>query len=70
MIEELNQIEKSRCWELVSRPYDKNVIGAKWLFKKTLNENGEIVRKKDRLVYKGYDHVEGEDFDETFALIA
>ena len=32
-----------------------------------LNENGEIVRNKSRLVCKGYDQVKCEDFDETFA---
>jgi len=70
MDEELQQIEKNNTWELVSRPKDKNVIGTKWIFKNKLNENGEVVRNKARLVCKGYAQQEGINFEETFAPIA
>jgi hypothetical protein len=67
MNEELDQIEKNNTWELVPRPKDKNVIGSKWIFKNKLNEQGKVIRKKARLVCKGYAQIEGPDFDETFA---
>jgi len=67
MNEELDQIEKNNTWELVPRPKDKNVIGSKWVFKNKMNEKGQVVRNKARLVCKGYAQVEGQDFDETFA---
>jgi hypothetical protein len=70
MNEELDQIEKSNTWELVPRPVDKNVISTKWVFKNKMNEQGQIVRNKARLVCKGYAQVEGWDFDETFAPMA
>eukprot|EP00253_Pinus_taeda_P029662 PITA_29662 len=70
MDEELEQIEKNNTWELVPRPKDKNVIGTKWNFKNKLNENGEVIRNKARLVCKGYAQQEGIDFEETFALVA
>lgn len=54
MEEELRQIEKNQTWELVPRPTKNNVIGTKWVFKKKLNENGEVIRNKVRLVCKGY----------------
>ena len=54
MDEEPKQIEKNNTWELVPRPKDKNVIGTKWIFKKKLNENGEVIRNKARIVCKGY----------------
>jgi hypothetical protein len=69
MNEELDQIEKNNIWELLPRPAYKNVIGSKWVFNNKMNEQGKIVRNKDRLVCKGYAQVEGQDFDETFALV-
>src|SRR6202142_3357858 len=70
MDEELEQIERNNTWELVPRPKDKNVIGTKWVFKNKLNENGEVIRKKARLVCKGYAQQEGIDFEETFSPTA
>jgi hypothetical protein len=70
MNDELDQIEKNNTWEMVPRPEGKNVIGSKWIFKNKLNEQGQVVRNKERLVCKGYAHIEGQDFDETFAPVA
>jgi hypothetical protein len=39
------------------------------VFKNKINEQGQIVKNKARLVYKGYAQVEGKDFDETFAPV-
>jgi hypothetical protein len=69
MNKELDQIEKNDTWELVPRPTNKNVIGSKWIYKKKMNEQGNIVRNKPRLVFKGYAQIEGIDFDETFAPV-
>jgi len=54
MEEELEQIEKNNTGELVPRLKDKNVIGTKWIFKNKLNESGDVIRNKARLVCKGY----------------
>jgi hypothetical protein len=69
MEEELNQIMKNETWELVLISKGKNVIGTKWVFKKNLNEEGEVIQNKARLMCKGYAQVEGIDFEETFALM-
>ena len=70
MKEEIGQIEKNKTWTLVPRPADKNVIGTKWVFRNKLDENGEITRNKERLLYKGYAQEEGLDYGETFAPVA
>eukprot|EP00253_Pinus_taeda_P030574 PITA_30574 len=70
MEEELEHIEQNNTWELVPRPKYKNVIGTKWIFKNNLNENGDVVRNKARLVCKGYAQQEGIEFEETFAPVA
>jgi hypothetical protein len=70
MNEELDQIEKNQTWELVPRPKNKNVIGTKWVYKNKMDENGQVIRNKARLVCKGYAQVEGVDFEETFAPVA
>ena len=54
MKEEFNKIVKNETWELVPRPTNKNVIGTKWVFRNKMNEQGEVIRNKERLVCKGY----------------
>jgi hypothetical protein len=40
------------------------------VFKNKMNEKGQVVRNKARLVCKGYAQVEGQDFDQNFAPVA
>lgn len=68
--EEMTQIEKNKTWELVPCPKDKNITGTKWVFKNKMNEEGQVIRNKARLVCKGYSQIEGIDFEETFAPVA
>ena len=41
----------------------------KWVFRNKMNDKGEVVRNKVRLVVKGYTQEEKIDFDETFAPV-
>ena len=56
MKEKLDQIVKNEIWELIPRPTDKNLIGTKCVFGNKMNEQGEFLRNKARLVCKGYSH--------------
>ena len=70
MEEEIEQMEKNKIWSLAPRPEDKNVISTKWVFRNKLDENGEVIRNKGRLVCKGYAQEEGIDYGKTFSLVA
>ena len=54
MQEELNQFSKNDVWNLVPIPKGFNVIGTKWVVRNKLNEQGEVIRNKARLVAQGY----------------
>jgi len=70
MQEELNQFQRNDVWDLVPKPLQKNIIGTKWVFRNKLNEQGEVIRNKARLVAQGYSQQEGIDYTETFAPVA
>nr|GEZ87003.1 retrovirus-related Pol polyprotein from transposon TNT 1-94 [Tanacetum cinerariifolium] len=57
-------------WELVDRPLCTNVINLKWLWKNKCDEENTVIRKKSRLVGKGYTQKEGVDFEESFVPVA
>ncbi|GJU69306.1 retrovirus-related pol polyprotein from transposon TNT 1-94 [Tanacetum coccineum] len=67
---ELNQFERNKVWTLVPAPYGKTIIGAKWIFRNKMDENGVVIRNKARLVAQGYRKEEWIDYDETFAPVA
>src|ERR1044072_7075151 len=52
------------------KPTGVHVIGTKWVFRNKLNEKGEVIRNKARLVAQGYSQQEGIDYTETFAPVA
>jgi hypothetical protein len=68
--EELDQIENNDTWELVPRTKYKNMINTKWVFRNKLNEDGQVTRNKARLVCKGYEQVEGIEFEETLSPVS
>lgn len=51
---ELDQFQKNEVQNIVELPKNKQVVGAKWVFRNKLDENGKIVRNKAKLVSKGY----------------
>ena len=70
MQEELNQLERSRVWNLVPKPQNRTIIGTRWVFRNKLDEQGQIIRNKASLVVQGYNQEEGIDYVETFAPVA
>ncbi|GJR10953.1 retrovirus-related pol polyprotein from transposon TNT 1-94 [Tanacetum coccineum] len=70
MQEELHQFDRLQVWELVNKPFGKNIIKLKWLWKNKKDEDQTVIRNKARLVAKGYAQEEGIDFKELFAPVA
>ena len=70
MQEELNQFERSRVWNLVPKSQNRTIIRTRWVFRNKLDEQGQIIHNKTRLVVHGYNQEEGIDYDETFAPVA
>ncbi|GKC09037.1 retrovirus-related pol polyprotein from transposon TNT 1-94 [Tanacetum coccineum] len=62
--------ERLDVWELVDKPFKKNVIEMKWLWKNKKDEYNAVIRNKARLVAKGYRQEEGIHFEESFAPVA
>ncbi|GJT91334.1 retrovirus-related pol polyprotein from transposon TNT 1-94 [Tanacetum coccineum] len=70
MQEELNQFIANGVRELVPQPRNMTIIGTKWVFRNKLDENGIVSRNKARLVAQGYNQQKGNDYNETYALVA
>ncbi|GKD12814.1 retrovirus-related pol polyprotein from transposon TNT 1-94 [Tanacetum coccineum] len=70
MQEELHQFDRLQVWELVDKPFGKNVIKLKWLCKNKNDEDQTVIRNKARLLAKGYAQEKGSNFEESFAPVA
>nr|GEY86860.1 hypothetical protein [Tanacetum cinerariifolium] len=68
--EELNEFKRLKVWELVPRPDQVMMITLKWIYKVKLDELGGILKKKARLVARGYRQEERIDFEKSFAPVA
>ncbi|GKC77162.1 retrovirus-related pol polyprotein from transposon TNT 1-94, partial [Tanacetum coccineum] len=70
MQEEIQEFYRLQVWELVPKLVYVMIITLKWIYKVKLDEYGDVLKKKVRLVAKGYRLEEGIDFEESFAPTA
>nr|GEV90056.1 hypothetical protein [Tanacetum cinerariifolium] len=70
MQEELHQFIRLDVWELVPSPDGIKPLTLKWLFKNKHDEENTVIRKKTRLVVRGYRQEDGIDFEESFAPVS
>ncbi|GKA57690.1 integrase, catalytic region, zinc finger, CCHC-type containing protein [Tanacetum coccineum] len=70
MQDEIHEFDRLQVWELVPRPDCVMIITLKWIYKVKLDEYGDVLKNKARLVGKGYRQEEGIDFEESFASVA
>lgn len=69
MEDELRSIHRNNTWDLVPLPLDRQAISTKWVFRVKTNANGSIAKLKARLVARGFQQKEGQDYKETFAPV-
>ena len=70
MNSEMDAMKSNNVWELVDLPVEIKLIGCKWVHKRKGNAKGKINTFKVRLVAKRYPQKVGNDYDETFLLVA
>ncbi|GJZ02181.1 retrovirus-related pol polyprotein from transposon TNT 1-94 [Tanacetum coccineum] len=70
MQDEIHEFDQLQVWELVPRPDCVMIIALKWIYKVKLDEYGDVLKNKARLVAKRYRQEEGIDFEESFAPVA
>jgi len=67
MNEEMDSLNAHECFEYVDRQRGKKVIPVHWIYSVKVDEFGNVIRYKARLVAQGCRQVQGIDVDEVFA---
>lgn len=67
--DEYKSFEKNKAWSLTTLPDGKKAVKCKWVFKKKLGSEGQLLRYKCRLVAKGYSQEYGIDYTDTYAPV-
>nr|GEV69170.1 integrase, catalytic region, zinc finger, CCHC-type, peptidase aspartic, catalytic [Tanacetum cinerariifolium] len=70
MQHEIYEFDQLQVWELVPQLDCVMIIALKWIYKVKLDEYGDALKNKARLVEKGYRQEEGIDFKESFAPVS
>ncbi|KAG7543425.1 Transposon En/Spm-like [Arabidopsis thaliana x Arabidopsis arenosa] len=68
--EEHGAIKKNDTWDVVYLPKGKKIVGSKWVVTIKYLSNGEMERNKAHLVANGFTQTYGEEYKDTFVLVA
>ena len=69
MNDEFNSLLKNGTWELVDLPNGRKAIENKWVYRIKRDKEGKEIKKKSRLMVKGFRQKAGIDYGETFAPV-
>jgi transposase InsO family protein len=67
MVEEKNSLDAHDCFTYVERPKHRKVIPVHWIYSVKVDEHGNVIRYKARLVAQGCRQIDGIDVNEVFA---
>jgi len=70
MVREYEMLKERGVFELTPQLLERNIVGSKWVYAVKWRDDGTVDRQKVRTVAKGFIQVLGEDYDETYALVA
>jgi hypothetical protein len=65
----IESMHDNQVWNLVNLIDGVRPIGCKWVSKKKTDKDGNVHIYKARLVVKGFKHIHGVDYDETFSPV-
>ena len=69
MKKELDSLEQNHTWTLVKLPADRKPVDSKWIYRIKEDENGQEVKKKARLVARGFSQKYRIDYNETYSPV-
>lgn len=69
MEEEMKMMKDRKVWTLVDKPYNKKILGNRWVYTVKCNERNLITRYKARLVAQGFRQEKGEDFEDIYSPV-
>ena len=70
MDEKINQMKEKGTWNLVELPDGARGMKNRWVYLSKLDADGNLKRRRARLVAKGFTQVKGVDYEEVFAPVA
>ncbi|KAL0463120.1 UNVERIFIED_CONTAM: hypothetical protein Slati_0199600 [Sesamum latifolium] len=69
MKSKMDSMGSNQVWTMVDPPKGARPVGCKWVYKRKLGADGEVMAFKAKLVAKGYTQ-RGVDFEETYSPVA
>jgi len=64
---EYDSLMENNTWRAVDLPPGRKALTTKWVLKKKLGPQGQVLRYKARMVARGFQQVEGYDYTETYS---
>ena len=68
-LEEIKSLSDRQVFSLVDLPADAHVLGCHWVLTNKQDADGNIIRRKARLVAQGFTQIKGRDYDITYSEV-